>query len=250
MTNPNASAIAPLLDIMAQLRDRETGCPWDIEQTFETIAPYTLEEAYEVEHAIRTGDMDALRDELGDLLLQVVFHAQMADEAGHFDFADVANAICEKLVRRHPHVFVSDAGDGTLVHIETAEEQTDFWEEAKAKERAERGGDARRDPFEGIPTALPALARAAKVQKRASRLPTVPLESEPTFDLEAFDRALDELVTAQSSEPANAQILMGRLLDRCVAAARKLGVDPEDALRAESHAFESRVKRKVAEEQT
>src|SRR5512145_3429979 len=123
--------IERLLEIMAKLRDPSGGCPWDLEQSFASIAPYTVEEAYEVDDAIRREDWSGLRDELGDLLLQVVFHAQMAREAGHFDFADVVAAICDKLVRRHPHVF----GDAT---IETAQAQTDAWERQKSEERAAR----------------------------------------------------------------------------------------------------------------
>src|SRR5262249_42165494 len=139
--------IERLLDIMAKLRDPEGGCPWDLEQSFATIAPYTIEEAYEVDDAIRRQDWDGLRDELGDLLLQVVFHAQMAREIGRFDFADVARAIGDKLVRRHPHVF----GDAV---IETADAQTHAWEKQKADERAARGETSAMD---GVPLALPAL---------------------------------------------------------------------------------------------
>ena len=148
-----------LLDIMSKLRDPDGGCPWDVEQTFETIAPYTIEEAYEVDDAIRRGDHGALRDELGDLLLQVVFHAQMAREAGHFDFGDVVDAICDKLVRRHPHVF----GDAS---VETAEAQTEAWEQQKAEERAQRGETSVAD---GLPLGLPALLRAGKLLRRAGR---------------------------------------------------------------------------------
>lgn len=251
MPDQKISSLEQLLEIMAKLRDRETGCPWDVEQTFETISPYTLEEAYEVDHAIRTGDMESLCDELGDLLLQVVFHAQMAKEAGRFDFADVAAAICDKLVRRHPHVFVPETGEGVLANFETVEEQTKFWEDAKAKERAEREGGGVPDPFEGIPIALPALARAAKLQKRASRLEFVETWLSPTSDAEVadFDSALERLIASVKSgpeeslaNPKRASALIGQLLNRCVVAARALGVDPEDALRAENFEFEVRIK--------
>src|SRR5258705_1607848 len=151
--------IERLLEIMAKLRDRDGGCPWDLEQDFASIAPYTIEEAYEVDDAIRRSDWDGLRDELGDLLLQVVFHAQMAREAGHFDFADVVDAICAKLVRRHPHVF-----DDAV--IETAQAQTDAWEQQKAAERAARG---QTNAMDGVPLALPALLRARKLISRAVR---------------------------------------------------------------------------------
>src|SRR5262249_20228106 len=146
-------SIERLLEIMAKLRDPDGGCPWDLEQDFATIAPYTIEEAYEVDDAIRREDWDGLRDELGDLLLQVVFHAQMAREAGHFDFADVVRAICDKLVRRHPHVFGG-------AKVDTAHAQTAAWEQQKADERAARGETSAMD---GVPLALPALLRARKL---------------------------------------------------------------------------------------
>lgn len=152
--------IKPLLDIMARLRDPNGGCPWDVEQNFATIAPYTIEEAYEVAEAITRGNMNELRDELGDLLLQVVFHAQMAAEAGSFTFDDVVKSISDKMVRRHPHVF----GDAD---IKTAEAQTENWEVIKA---AERAGKKRERVLDDVPTALPALMRAQKLQARAARV--------------------------------------------------------------------------------
>jgi uncharacterized protein YabN with tetrapyrrole methylase and pyrophosphatase domain len=268
MPDAEISPIKTLLEIMARLRDPAEGCPWDVEQTFETIAPYTLEEAYEVDHAIRTGDMESLCDELGDLLLQVVFHAQMAREAGHFAFDDVAAAICDKLIRRHPHIF----GDSTSTafaagapkreeqheRVRTAQEQTRFWEESKARERAQRA-QARAgplDPFDGIPTALPALARAVKLKKRAARLPqlhtpsgaSIDGEPESSFDLSRFERALVALVDAfpgggdrDKSDGAEAQRWVGQLLIQCVDAAHALGVDPEDALRSANFDFEARI---------
>ena len=152
--------ITPLLAIMARLRDPNGGCPWDVEQNFATIAPYTIEEAYEVAEAIAKGDMHELRDELGDLLLQVVFHAQMASEAGSFTFDDVIKSISEKMIRRHPHVF-ADA------EIKTAEAQTENWEVIKA---AERKSKKRERVLDDVPTALPALMRAQKLQARAARV--------------------------------------------------------------------------------
>ena len=154
--------IGRLLDIMARLRDPQAGCPWDVQQDFASVAPYTIEEAYEVADAIQRGDLDDLRDELGDLLLQVVFHARMAEEAGHFAFPDVVGAISDKMVRRHPHVF----GDATVAD---AEAQTTAWEEHKRREREARG-DADASALAGISRGLPEWQRAVKLQKRAARL--------------------------------------------------------------------------------
>ena len=198
---------------MARLRDPEGGCPWDLEQDFASIAPYTLEEAYEVDDAIRRGDLAALRDELGDLLLQVVFHARMAEEAGHFRFDDVVAAICDKLVRRHPHVF----GDA---EIHTSEEQTRSWEAIKAAERAEAGTP---EPLDGVPLALPALVRAAKLQRRAARA--------------GLAAALPEL----PGEKLDAEAL-GEELFALVARANRDGVDPEEALRAATARFVARAR--------
>ncbi len=201
---------------MALLRDPERGCPWDLEQDFASIAPYTLEEAYEVDDAIRRGDFEGLRDELGDLLLQVIFHARMAEEAGHFDFAAVAKAICEKLVRRHPHVF----GDAV---IEDAAAQTRSWEAIKAAERAERGDGGPASALEEIPLALPALARAAKLQRRAAR-----------EGLAAFVPA------AASDESARDLSALGDALFALVAQANAAGLDPEQALREANERFLAR----------
>jgi MazG family protein len=203
-----------LVEIMAKLRDPEGGCPWDLEQDFASIAPYTLEEAYEVDDAIRRGDMAALRDELGDLLLQVVFHARMAEEAGHFRYADVVDAICDKLVRRHPHVF----GDAK---VESSAAQTESWERIKAAERAEAGRDA--DAFEEVPRALPALARAAKLQRRAAR--------------EGLGAALPE----PGDEKLDA-VALGDRLFALVALANREGLDPEQALRDANARFLARAK--------
>ena len=228
-------AMQRLLDIMVRLRDPEEGCPWDREQDFASIAPYTIEEAYEVDDAIRRGDMDDLRGELGDLLLQVVYHAQMANEAGLFDFEAVARGIGEKLVRRHPHVFQRSG--------ETSTEQVrESWEAAKARERRERaqerGGDG--DLFGGIPTTLPALMRAAKLQRRGSD------------DLQA-----DSLDGARSEFGRSAQALVavdgpgaiqgvGEALFALVALARQMDVDPERALRDANERFEARARSRAS----
>jgi MazG family protein len=222
--------VAKLLEIMAKLRDPEGGCPWDLEQDFASIAPYTIEEAYEVDDAIRRAAWQELRDELGDLLLQVVFHAQMAREAGHFDFGDVVASICEKLVRRHPHVF----GDAK---IETADDQTDAWEAQKREERTARGETGALD---GVPLALPALLRARKLQSRAARaghaMPDAPHAAARAGEqLDEIRAALD----AEAEAPAGS---IGALLFAVVALARAAGVEPEDALRATSAEFESAVR--------
>ena len=217
-----------LLAIMAQLRDPAAGCPWDLEQTFATIAPYTLEEAYEVADAIERGDLDDLRDELGDLLLQVVFHARMAQEQGAFAFEDVAAAICDKMVRRHPHVFGDTAFD-------TKAAQTAAWEEIKAAERAAKGAH-RAGVLDDVPAGLPGLVRAVKLTRRAARVgfdwpdATTVLDKlrEETAELEAEIAAGDQ---------AKAREELGDLLFVCANLARKLDVDPEDTLRAANAKF-------------
>ena len=155
-------AVQRLLDIMAALRDPKTGCPWDLEQTFRSIAPYTLEEAYEVADAIERRDLAGLRDELGDLLFQVVFHARMAEEAGAFDFGDVVQAICDKMERRHPHVFGEEI-------VASASEQSVAWERHKARERADAGA-AQDSALDGVPAGLPGLMRAQKLGRKAARV--------------------------------------------------------------------------------
>jgi ATP diphosphatase len=155
--------IDQLLEIMSRLRDPETGCPWDIRQTYSSIVPYTIEEAYEVADAIEQGDMQELRDELGDLLFQVVFYSQIAKEEGHFDFGQVTQAICDKMLRRHPHVF-ADAD------YESEEELHKAWEQGKAEERSQRQDQQKTSELDGIARALPALIRAEKLQKRAARV--------------------------------------------------------------------------------
>jgi len=219
MRHKNAAGIDRLLQIMARLRDPESGCPWDLEQNFETIAPYTIEEAYEVADAIARQDLAALKDELGDLLLQVVFHAQMANESRDFSFDDVAHAISDKMERRHPHVF----GDA----------QTLDWEGIKEEERQALG-----DPsaLAGVALGLPALLRAEKLQKRAART---------GFDWPdpkgARAKVIEEIAEIDGATDADAlEDEMGDLLFAVVNWARKLGIDPEAALRRGNRKFEQR----------
>ena len=217
-----------LLEIMARLRDPIQGCPWDREQDFASIAPYTIEEAYEVDDAIRRGDMEDLLGELGDLLLQVVYHAQMASEAGHFDFEQVAAGIAEKMVRRHPHVFESPGTSSTAEVRRT-------WEATKAQERSERAvrRAASGDPFSGVPEALPALMRAAKLQSRIRGFAGE--ESPEALDTD-WVRRLQDL---PDGSPSRAAEELGDALFATVALARALGVDPEAALRDANARFEA-----------
>jgi MazG family protein len=231
MTKPAPPAdlqpIDRLIAIMARLRDRAHGCPWDVEQTFATIAPYTVEEAYEVADAIERGDLADLKDELGDLLLQVVFHAQMAQEQGVFDFADVARAINDKMVRRHPHVF------GTETYGSLAE-QKDGWEALKAVERQEKGRTA--SLLDDVPVGLPALTRAVKLSKRAAGVGFVWPSAKEV--LEKLDEEVGELkaeIAAGDIEKARQE--MGDVLFVVANLARTLDVDPEDALRATNAKF-------------
>jgi MazG family protein len=234
-TNAELSMTADLdrlLDIMARLRDPARGCPWDVEQSFATIAPYTIEEAYEVADAIERGDMAALKDELGDLLLQVVFHAQMAREAGAFDFADVARAIADKMVRRHPHVFGEE-------RVESSAAQTLAWENRKADERAEAGAGGA-GALDGIALALPALLRAAKLGKRAARVGFDWPEAAPVLD--KIEEEIGELRAelAGGTRPDGIEQELGDLLFACANLARKLDIDPEAALRGANGRFERR----------
>jgi nucleoside triphosphate diphosphatase len=225
-----AGEMKRLLDIMARLRDPATGCPWDQAQNFRTIAPYTIEEAYEVAEACEAGDPAALKDELGDLLFQTVFHARMAEEAGLFGFADVAAAIADKMVRRHPHVF----GD---VKIAGAAAQTLAWEETKAQERA---ADGAASVLDGVGVALPALTRAEKLQKRAARVGFDWPDAAPVFA--KIDEELDELRDEidAGANPARLEDEVGDVLFAVVNLARHLRIDPEQALRAASRKFERR----------
>jgi nucleoside triphosphate diphosphatase len=238
-------ALAALLALMARLRDPQRGCPWDREQTFRTIAPYTIEEAYEVADAIERGEPEKLRDELGDLLFQVAFHARMAQEQGWFDFAAVARGIHEKLVRRHPHVFgpqgpAADVGELSRV-----------WEEQKARERAAaaaEGAGADHSALADVPRALPALARAAKLGRRAARV---------GFDWEnpsqVRDKVLEEvreideaLASGPNANPARLAEELGDLLFAVANWGLHLAIDPEEALRAANAKFERRFRRMEA----
>lgn len=218
-----------LIAVMAKLRDPDTGCPWDVEQTFATIAPYTIEEAYEVADAIERDDLPALRDELGDLLLQVVFHARMAEEEKHFTFDDVAAAIVEKLVRRHPHVFENPdfkADSGAI------------WEQQKADERTAKAASQGRAPsvLDDVPPALPALLRAEKLQKRAARV---------GFDWNNTGAVLDKIeeeiaelrAEIEANNAAAAEAELGDIIFAVVNLARHLNAAPETALRATNAKF-------------
>jgi ATP diphosphatase len=231
--------IARLLDIMARLRAPAGGCPWDLDQTFASIAPYTIEEAYEVADAIAREDFPHLADELGDLLFQVVYHARLAEEAGHFAFADVARTIADKMVRRHPHVFGEAAA-------RDAAAQTDAWEAQKAAERSASGEPG---VLAGVPTGLPALTRAAKLTKRAARV---------GFDWPDAAAVLDKLdeETAElraelpGADPARLADELGDMLFVLANLARKLDLDPETCLRGANDKFARRfaaVERQLAE---
>jgi MazG family protein len=230
--------LARLLAVMAWLRDRQHGCPWDIDQTFRTIAPYTIEEAYEVADAIERDDMPALKEELGDLLLQVVYHAQMASEmppeAGGFRFEDVAAAIADKMVDRHPHVF----GD---LKIADADAQTVSWEARKAAERAKKAGEQPGGALDGVARALPALLRAEKIQKRAARVGFDWKTIGPVID--KIEEELGELrseIEAGKTDPARITDELGDVLFAVANLARHCKVDPEAALRSTNDKFEKR----------
>jgi ATP diphosphatase len=233
-----ARDISRLLEIMAALRTPKTGCPWDLEQDFSTIAPYTIEEAYEVADAIARHDLDDLRDELGDLLLQVVFHARMAEEQGAFDFGGVVEAITDKMVRRHPHVF----GDARGLNADAV---TDLWHDIKAQEKAAKAAQAARDPqghegaLAGVPVTLPALTRALKLQQKASK---VGFDwSDPRAVLAKIREEADEIETAlDASDKRHAAAETGDLLFAVVNLARHLDADPESALRMTNQKFERR----------
>ncbi len=239
----DAGKIETLLAIMAKLRDPDGGCPWDLEQDFASIAPYTIEEAYEVADAIERGDMEELRDELGDLLLQVVFHAQMASEQGAFDFSAVVRAICEKMIRRHPHVFGSE-------DERSAGEVKTRWEEIKAAEKAAKG-TVQTSILDDVPLALPALTRAVKLQNRAARV---------GFDWPDTSQVIDKLneemleLSAEVAKGGDADRLedeMGDLLFVYANLARHMKIDPEAALRRANAKFRrrfGRIEEKLAAE--
>lgn len=221
--------IQKLLDIMARLRDPQSGCPWDVEQTFASIAPFTVEEAYEVADAIERGDVDELAVELGDLLLQVVFHARIAEEAGAFSFADVTRHICDKMVRRHPHVF----GDA---RIDSASAQTEAWEALKQREKPQ-GPDA--GVLDGVTRSLPGLTRAAKLGRRASRVGfDWPDAAGPRAKIEEELAELDEAVAGGRRDRIEAEL--GDVLFAAANLARHLDVDPEQCIRRANLRFETR----------
>jgi MazG family protein len=224
--------IQQLLDIMAALRDPESGCPWDTKQTFASIVPYTLEEAYEVADSIERGDMHELKSELGDLLFQVVFYAQLAKEQGLFDFAKVVNAINDKLIHRHPHVFAN-------VKFDNEQAVHDNWEKTKAAERDARAQTSKASVLEGVAKSLPALKRAQKLQKRAARVGFDWPAAEPV--LEKLNEEIGELREAiKAGDTAAQHEELGDLLFTCVNLARHLDVDSEEALRHGNHKFEQR----------
>lgn len=222
--------IQELLDIMSRLRDPDRGCPWDRQQSFATIAPYTIEEAYEVADAIARGDRTALCGELGDLLFQVAFHAQMAREEGSFTFEDVVQSICQKMCRRHPHVFADE-------RIETAEQQARAWDEHKARERVATAPDA--SVLDDVPMALPALTRAVRIGKRAASVGFdwpgwQGARAKVAEELRELDREID------TGDRQRIEQELGDVLLAVANLARHLGVDPEAALQASNHRFVER----------
>ena len=231
-TTMDPRSIDTLLAIMQALRTPVTGCPWDLEQNFATIAPYTIEEAYEVADAIAGGDRAHLCEELGDLLLQPVYHAQMAAEEGAFTFADVVEGVVTKMIRRHPHVF----GDDTARSAGVAK---GFWEENKAKERADQlnasGGEARKATLDGIPLALPGLTRALKLQAKAAKVGF----DWPHVDF-VFDKLAEEATELKEAPPEKRAEELGDMLFVMANLARHFGIDPEAALRGANAKFERR----------
>lgn len=234
--------ISRLLEIMAALRTPGTGCPWDVEQTFSTIVPYTIEEAYEVADAVQRGDLDNLREELGDLLLQVVFHARMAEEAGEFAFGDVVEAITTKMIRRHPHVFGDEAARGAGM-------AKGMWEKIKAEEKAEKRAarlargldpeDHGKGFLDGVPLALPALTRALKLQEKAARVGFDWSEAAPILD--KIEEEIGELRQALAAgDRAAVADELGDLIFALVNIGRHVGADPEMALRGTNTKFRNR----------
>ena len=225
--------VEDLLSVMARLRDKDTGCPWDVEQSFATIAPYTIEEAYEVADAIAREDLDALKEELGDLLLQVVYHAQMASEDARFGFADVVDAITRKMIRRHPHVFADASRHEFLTG--------DMWQRIKAEEKVERGTAAEGAMLDDVPLALPALTRAVKLQKRAAEVgfdwpSLVPVLAKVDEEIAELKSAIAES-EGEESHAKRVTEEFGDLLFVMANIARHLKVDPEAALRGANAKF-------------
>lgn len=243
--DPIAKAFQFLLDIMTRLRDPAGGCPWDLEQDFQSIAPYTIEEAYEVRDAVVTNDLAALREELGDLLFQVIFHSQMASEIGQFTILEVIDGINDKMIARHPHVF----GDAQIAN---AEVQTIAWEAQKAKERDAKAGvkGAPAGILDGLPTALPALSRAYKLQSRASRTgfdwpARAPVLDKIREEIDELEEALAAHETARKNDIASGDRAaieeeFGDVLFSLVNLSRHLNTDPEEALRKANDKFEKR----------
>jgi ATP diphosphatase len=239
-TSAGMRGIAELLDIMARLRDPNGGCPWDLQQNFATIAPYTIEEAYEVADAIDRGDMHDLREELGDLLLQVVFHARMAEEAGHFAFAEIAAAINDKMVRRHPHVFADAC-------VENVEAQTRDWEEHKRREREGKGAGEDGSALAGIARGMPEWQRAIKLQKRAATVGFDWPGHEPVIaklheEIEEVRAEFAAVANAPGDAAVRARLEdeIGDVLFVCANLARHAKVDPGTALRRANAKFERR----------
>lgn len=231
------SNIDRLLAIMARLRDPEAGCPWDLEQSFRTIAPHTIEEAYEVADAIERADMDDLREELGDLLFQVVFYAQMGREQGAFDFEAVAGTIADKMIRRHPHVFGED-------RVDDAAQMVGRWEAQKAAERDDRAAaqGRRASVLDGVIGALPALTRAVKLQKRAARVGFDWTDAADILD-KIEEEARELRAELAGRDRARMEDELGDLLFALANLARRLDIDPEAALRGTNAKFERRFRR-------
>lgn len=246
---PPRKTMADLLAVMAALRTPVTGCPWDLEQTFETIAPYTIEEAYEVHEAIVSGDRGELRDELGDLLLQVVYHARMAEEEQAFAFADVVDAVTRKMIRRHPHVFGDETARATTL-------QKGWWETIKAEEKAEKRSGGTQTPtsptslLADVPLALPSLSRAVKLQAKAARVgfdwpslaPVFAKMREELSELEEIATPADPRGPGAATATDDPRITeeLGDLLFVIANVARHLGIDPETALRGANTKFTRR----------
>jgi nucleoside triphosphate diphosphatase len=236
MNDVTRHSLPDLLAIMARLRDPERGCPWDVKQDFSTIAPYTIEEAYEVADAIDRGDWHDLRDELGDLLLQVVFHAQMAKELGLFDFDDVAHAISDKMLRRHPHVF----GDVTYADLD---EQKRAWDEIKASERASKGGQHDDSVLAGVSRGQPEWQRALKLQQRAATVGFDWPDHRPVIEKLHEELAEVDAEFAAGADPARLEDEIGDVLFVAVNLARHAGVDFARALKHANAKFERRFRR-------
>ena len=242
---PEHIDIKRLLEIMARLRDPVEGCPWDLEQTFETIAPYTIEEAYEVADAIARNDMKNLKRELGDLLFQSIYHAQMAEEAGYFDFSDVVNSICQKMVKRHPHVF----GEG---RVKNASDQVKTWEDIKANERIEEAKSKITNSdkvylpsaLDGLPGNLPSIKMAEKLQKRAARVGFDWSDTENVIN-KIREELIEVVQEFQADDISKVRLTdeIGDLLFACINLSRKAKVDPETALRVANLKFERRFRR-------